>query len=317
MQVPEPHRTYQIPVDSPHVLSVKEYGSKTGIPVVFLHGGPGSGCSPLLCRLFDLSRFRVIASDQRGAGDSTPKASVQQNTTQQLVEDLELIRCKSEVEQWLMVGGSWGALLAIAYAETYPQAVAGMILRSLFLGTDEELYRAFITLPKTFYPEIYQAFVSLLTEEERKDVLVSYYQRILHDDPKIAIPASYAWHNYERILSRLNPPLPDSTNDFAEFFKETKTPPATPRMEAHYFSNHCFLEPDQLIRNASRLADIRCNIVQARYDLLCPPLTASTLSAHWPASKIVFVEAAGHSQSEASVEQSLIQSVEEIAEEIF
>lgn len=305
----EPRDCYQLPVDPPHTLAIKEYGCKTGIPAVFLHGGPGSGCRPSLCRLFDLDRFRVIAPDQRGAGESTPQGALEQNTTWHLVEDLELIRRRAGIERWLVVGGSWGALLAVAYAETHPQAVAGIVLRSLFLGTEEELQQAFIKLPQAFYPDLYRAFVALLPEAERQDPLKSCYRRILASDPQVSLPAARTWHNYERALSALEPSLPALPDGLSQWPDLNRPAPATPRMEAHYFSNRCFLEPGRLLKHAPRLAAVRGVIVQSRYDLLCPPANAHRLSRHWPAGKVVVVEAAGHSQSEPGVEKALREAV--------
>ncbi len=309
MREVEPRCHYKLPVDPPHVLSIKEYGSETGIPVVFLHGGPGSGCRPSLCRLFNLNRFRVIAPDQRGAGESAPKGALEKNTTMHLLADLELIRRQIGVKRWFVVGGSWGALLAIAYAEAYPQVVAGIVLRSTFLGSGEELLQAFVTLPQIFYPELYRRFIALLPEEERQNPMQSYYRRILHSDPEIALPASYIWHDYERALSHLEPTLPAFPSNFSALLNTDFPQPATPRMEAHYFSNRCFLETNQLIKHASRLNNICGVIVQSRYDLLCPPETAYHLSRHWSASKVVYAGAAGHSQSEPPVEHALRKAI--------
>ena len=313
MRVAEPRCTYQLPIDRPHVLAVNEYGCETGIPVVFLHGGPGSGCRPSLCQLFDLKRFRVIAPDQRGAGNSVPKGSLTENTTRHLLEDLEHVRQQAGIERWFVVGGSWGALLAVAYAEAYPQSVRGMVLRSVFLGAAAELTRAFIVLPRTFYPELYRAFIALLSPPERDDPLRSYYRRILHEDSAIALPAIYAWHDYERVLSELEPSLPVFPDSFTAMLHTERQLPATPRMEAHYFSRQCFLTADQLLENASRLDGIAGVIVQSRYDLLCPPETAYQLSQRWTTGKIQYVEAAAHSQSDPRVASSLRLAIEEIA----
>ena len=299
-----------------HNLSVKEYGPEEGSPALFLHGGPGSGCRAALCRLFPPGRFRIIAPDQRGAGESTPKGRLEENTTQHLIADLEMIREELGIRRWLVVGGSWGALLAVAYAEACPAAVAGIVVRSLFLGTDEELQWAFVTGPRTFYPELYESFTGLLPERERRAPLSAWYPRILHDDPAVAVPAGFVWHDYERALSELRPSLPAFPQDLSAMADGTRALPSTPRMEAHYFSNGCFLEPGQLLDNARRLADIPGIIVQSRYDLLCPPQTAHALSRRWTACGVVTVEAAGHSQSEAGVEQAVAQAVASVADEV-
>ena len=313
MPYPQPLCSYSIETDSPHKLAVKEYGSEDGYPVVFLHGGPGSGCRIGLCDLFDLERFRVIAPDQRGAGGSTPKGCLEKNETRYLVEDIELIRNSLAIEKWMVVGGSWGALLAIAYAENYPSAVTGIVLRSLFLGDDDEIQRAFIDLPKTFYPELHEIFIGLLPEDERQDPLQAYYKRILDDDPSVSHPAIFVWHDYERAMSVLQ--LPVSTDRILpselslDVIGKRDQMPATPRMEAHYFSNHCFLSPGLLLKKADCLHNIPGIIVQARYDLLCPPQTAHSLARRWPYSRVVTVEKAGHSQSEAGITEATRRAV--------
>ena len=297
-----------------HNLSVAEYGPARGAPALFLHGGPGSGCRASLCRLFPGRRFRIIALDQRGAGASLPHGCLEQNTTQHLINDLEMIRRELGVRRWLVVGGSWGALLAVAYAEAHAEAVAGIVVRSLFLGTDEELQWAFITAPRAFYPELYEQWIASLPPRERAAPLPAWYARLLHDDPDVAVPASHAWHDYERALSQLRPRLPSFARPPAAAAPARATP-ATPRMEAHYFSNGCFLKRGQLLERAHRLADIPGVIVQSRYDLLCPPRTAHALARRWPSARVVSVEAAGHSQSEAGVERALARSVTAVAAE--
>ena len=297
--------SYRIETGSIHKLMIREYGAEEGYPIVFLHGGPGSGCHNNLCELFDLEKFRIIAPDQRGAGDSTPKGCLEENNTQYLIEDLELIRNKLEIEKWLVVGGSWGALLAIAYAEHYPRAVTGLVLRSLFLGSDGELQRAFIGLPKIFYPELYEDFIGLLDKHEKNAPLQAYYKRILDSDPSVSHPAICVWHDYERALSVLQVPYSTDpilpSNLSSDAIGKRSQMPNTPRMEAHYFSNHCFLSPGQLLEKANCLHDIPGVIVQARYDLLCPPLIAYSLSRLWSYSRVVTVEKAGHSQSEEGI----------------
>ena len=307
-------RRRRLQVGPIHDLAVAEYGPARGVPALFLHGGPGSGCRTAPTRLFPARRFRIIAPDQRGAGASRPHGCLEQNTTRDLINDLEMIRRELDVERWLVVGGSWGALLAVAYAEAHPEAVSGLVVRSLFLGTEEELEWAFLTAPRAFYPAMYEQFVALLAPGERRQPLASWYARLLHPDPAIAVPASFAWHDYERALSRLRPSLPA----FAQVptaASAARAVPSTPRMEAHYFSNGCFLERGQLLANARRLADIPGVIVQSRYDLLCPPQNAHALARRWPAGRIAGVEAAGHGQSETGVTQALARAVAEVAAE--
>lgn len=311
-------RRRRFPAGPVHRLSVAEYGRAQGVPALFLHGGPGSGCGATLTRLFPARPFRIIAPDQRGAGASLPHGCLEQNTTQHLIADLEMIRRASGIERWLVVGGSWGALLAVAYAEAHPEAVAGIVVRSLFLGTQEELQWAFVTAPRAFYPAMYEQFIARLAPHERAAPLAAWYARLLHADPGVAVPASFAWHDYERALSQLRPSapaLPEACVAPAASAVAPRAMPATPRMEAHYFSNDCFLKRGQLLEHAPRLADVPGAIVQSRYDLLCPPQTAHALARRWPAARIVNVEAAGHSQSEAGVARAMARAVAEVAAE--
>ncbi len=311
----EPVDRHEIAVAPPHTLSVKEYGDADGIPVVFLHGGPGSGCHSSLWDLFDLRYFRIIAPDQRGAGDSTPKGCLESNTTQDLIADLETVRERFGIERWLVVGGSWGALLAIAYAEAHPERTTGIAVRSLFLGGADELQCAFITLPRMIYPELYAAFIAYLPEAERPAPLAAYYRRILDDDPAVSLPASYVWHDYERALSELCPDLPDLAASARA--ADDRPRPSTPRMEAHYFSHGCFLRPGQLLAEAGRLRDVPGGIVQARYDLLCPPLSAYALAQRWPQGSVTIVNGAGHNQHERGIEDALARVIEAIAVKLY
>ncbi len=307
---------HRIAVTPPHQLSVKEYGVESGVPAVFLHGGPGSGCrAAALCRLFDLDRFRIVAPDQRGAGDSTPKACLERNTTQDLIADLETVREYLDIERWLVVGGSWGALLAVAYAEARPERVSGIVVRSLFLGESADLQRAFVTLPRAIYPELYAAFVAQLPEDERAEPLAAYYRRILDDDPATSLPAAYVWHDYERALSALRPAVfPDLAASARAALDDNRPRPATPRIEAHYFSHDCFLRRGQLLDDAGRLDGVPGVIVQSRYDLLCPAVSAYALSQRWPRSSVTMVNGAGHGQSETGVEDALTRAVRAIAD---
>lgn len=317
MTTPSPIARHSVRVDAPHVLSVVEYGVPGGVPAVFLHGGPGSGCrAAALCRLFDLRRFRVVAPDQRGAGGSEPRGCLEKNTTQHLIADLELVRELLGVERWLVVGGSWGALLAVAYAQAHPQSVAGVAVRSFFFGDAAAMQRAFIDVPKLFYPELYARFVAFLDPGERAQPLASYYRRLLSSDEAVRASAMHMWHDYERALSVLNPGsvvLPTPATGRPEGSPD-RPMPNTPRMEAHYFSHDSFLEPGQLLNNADKLQGVRGVLVQGRYDLLCPPSAAHELLQRWPDAELRVVDAAGHSQSEPGVEAALSDAIMRLAD---
>lgn len=285
--------TFRLPVGDGHELHVETVGRPDGIPAVYLHGGPGSGCQPSHRDLFDPMRHYAVLFDQRGAGRSTPHGRREANTTQHLIADMEAIRIRLGLESWLVVGGSWGATLALAYAEAHPERIRGLVLRATFLGTPTELDWAFGTALRTFHPALHTDFLSLLTSPERSAPLLSYYRRILDPDPAIHGPAARAYAMTEDILSGIRPT--NTRLDFAVIHDQTARMPPTAFMEAHYFSNACFLAPDQLVANAHRLAGIRGVIVQGQYDLLCPPQNAHRLAAAWPDATIVTVPAAGHS----------------------
>ena len=289
---------FHLDVSDGHRLWVQPWGDPAGIPVVFLHGGPGSGCNRSQTALFDAARHRVIFVDQRGAGQSLPHGERRNNSTAHLIADLESIRIHLGIDRWLVVGGSWGATLALAYAQAHPDRIRGLVLRATFLGTRAELDWAFGTGLAMFHPALHDALYALVPGAD--DPLTALWDLILHPDPTLHAPAAWAWYHTERALSELLPAvtqLPKMTDH---------TPlPATPFMEAHYFRHDCFLTDGVLMSGAARLAGIPGIIVQARYDLLCPPLTATRLAARWPQAKLVVVEAAGHTIGHAGVQTAV------------
>ncbi|WP_417582235.1 prolyl aminopeptidase [Pelagibacterium sp.] len=298
-----PLTTQMLPVGEGHALYVETVGNPDGVPALFLHGGPGSGCQPGHRRLFDPDRFHAVLFDQRGAGRSTPAGERSANSTDRLIADIEVIRTTLGIDRWLVVGGSWGATLAIAYAQSHPDRVTGMVLRATFLGTRGELERAFLTAMPHFYPRLYAEFLDLLTPAERADPLGAYWHRILDPDPQTHRPAAFAWYQTERILSQIAPPA--DRLDFSQLPAAGARLPASPFMEAHYFSNGCFLEPDQLLVGAAKLTGIPGHIIQGRYDLLCPPATSYAVAKVWPDVSVRIVGAAGHGQGEPGVETAM------------
>lgn len=288
-----------------HRVWVRPWGDPRGVPVLFLHGGPGSGCSPAVQGLFDASRHRVIFVDQRGAGRSLPARSQEANTTAHLLADLELIRQAQGIDSWFLVGGSWGATLALAYAEAHPERVRGLALRSVFLGSRAELDWAFDTGLAAFFPALHDALHRLIAGAD--DPLAALWQAILHPDPAVHRPAALAMYRAERAMSELRPAAeaPDPAPDAPL--------PATPFMEAHYFANACFLGPDQLIRNASRLAAIPGEIIQPLQDLLCPPATSARLAGSWPAARLTTVPGAGHGVHHPEVFAALRAAIDRLA----
>jgi proline iminopeptidase len=293
-----------------HEIYVESIGRAGGIPAVYLHGGPGSGCQPDHRRLFDPERFHAVLFDQRGAGRSRPKGSREANTLPHLIADMELIREKFGFERWMVVGGSWGATLALAYAQTHPDRVTGLVLRATFLGTMREVENGFLGMLPRFYPALYDDFVSVLPEEERAQPLQAYFRRILDPDAAVHAPAARAWGEIERILSEHRP---NRVRLDLSALSSSRALPATPFMEAHYFSNGSFMKPNQLIDEAGRLAGIPGIIVQGRYDLLCPPAISHALGAQWREAEIRFVESAGHALYDPGVRDAVMKAIADMA----
>jgi proline iminopeptidase len=292
-----------------HELYVESVGHAGGIGAVYLHGGPGSGCQADHRRLFDPERFQAILFDQRGCGRSRPKGSREHNTLPHLIADMELIRQKFDFDKWIVVGGSWGATLALAYAQAHPDRVSGLVLRATFLGTTAEVETAFTSALARFYPELHNDFLQVLPAAERAEPVAAYFRRILDPDPVVHLPAARAWHDTERALSEIAPARPRLER--AQL--NSGALPATPFMEAHYFVNDCFMRPNQLLDDAGRLADIPGIIVQGRYDLLCPPATSQALAARWPRAEIRVVEGAGHTLYDPGVRDAVMRAIADLA----
>ena len=302
-----------LPVGDGHEIHVESVGRPSGIAAVYLHGGPGSGCQPDHRRLFDPERFHAVLFDQRGAGRSRPKGRREHNTLPHLIADMELIRETFGFERWMVVGGSWGATLALAYAQAHPHRVSGIVLRATFLGTRAELESAFLKALPLFYPDLSDDFMGLLATDERAQPLDAYWLRILDADPAVHGPAARAWNDTERILSEH---VPGRTRLDRDSLNSSRTVPATPFLEAHYFQNDCFMAPDQLMAEAGRLRGIRAIIVQGRYDLLCPPATSHALGAAWPEAEIRVVGGAGHTLYDPGVRDAVMKAVADLASAI-
>jgi proline iminopeptidase len=308
-----PLTSEQLAVGDGHEIYVESVGRESGIAAVYLHGGPGSGCQPDHRRLFDPERFHAVLFDQRGAGRSRPKGGRDHNTLPHLIADMEMIREKFGFERWMVVGGSWGATLALAYAQAHPERVSGIVLRATFLGTRAELDSAFQKVLPLLYPALSEDFLGVLPFEERSSPLDAYWRRILDADPAVHGPAARAWGETERILSEHTPNRgrldPDS-------LRSGRSLPSTPFMEAHYFQNDCFMKPDELMAEAEKLGDIPGVIVQGRYDLLCPPATSHALALRWPKSEVRVVGGAGHSLYDPGIRDAVMRGIADLASKI-
>jgi proline iminopeptidase len=289
-------------LDDVHTMYWETSGNPAGVPVVFLHGGPGGGCAPEHRRFFDPEFFRIILFDQRGAGASTPRGEVNANTTALLVEDMDRLRDYLGVARWLVFGGSWGSTLALAFGERYPHACLGFILRGIFLGRPSEI-DWFLTGIRQLRPETWRRFADMLPAGERDRLLEGYLKRLFHPDPKIHLPYARAWSEYEGTCSTLLP-NPDHVRDFAAEAL------ALARLEAHYFAHQCFLGPNQLLANLYRIEHLPASIVHSRYDIVCPLISADELARAWSGARFVVVEDAGHSVWERSVRFAVLQEVE-------
>jgi proline iminopeptidase len=302
-----------IDVGGGHEIYVETIGRTDGIPAVYLHGGPGSGCQADHRRLFDPERFHAVLFDQRGAGRSRPKGGRDHNTLSHLIADMEAIRDSLGIARWMIVGGSWGATLALAYAQAHPDKVTGIVLRATFLGTRAEIEGAFLEVLPRFYPELAGDFVGLLPEAERMKPLDAYWRRILDPDPVLHGPFAHAWHDTERILSEH---VPGHARLDRNSLHSSKSLPATPFMEAHYFQNDCFMRPGQLLEEAGKLSGITGIIVQGRYDLLCPPATSHALAALWRDAELRMVEGAGHTLYDPGIRDAVMKAIADVASRI-
>ena len=296
-----PNRHGMLAVDDLHTIYWEECGNPDGIPVLFLHGGPGAGLSPQHRRFFDPQRYRVILFDQRGAGKSTPLGEWRNNTTQLLIEDIEVLRAQFGIAQWLVFGGSWGSTLALAYGQAHPEACLGFVLRGIFLCTQAEI-DWFIEGVRWFYPELYAEFAAPIPLEERGDLLAAYVKRILSSDPAVYWPAARAWSRFEGRRVYLMPQPEDAPNDALDL--------GVGRLESHYMANLGFFEEDQLIRNMGRIAHLPAVIVQGRYDAICPPLSAYRLQQAWPGAQLEMIPDAGHGALEHGIALALVRATE-------
>ena len=304
-----PFDAIMLAVGDGHWLYVEEFGIQGGIPALFLHGGPGSGAQRSHRALFDPDIFHAILFDQRGAGRSHPYLETRANTTDHLIEDIERIRTHFGFEKMLIVGGSWGSTLALAYAEAYPERVSGLVLRAVFLGTDDEVDWAFRRCPSEIRPDLFEGFLAPLSEAERADPVAAYVRKILDPDAAVRDPAAYRWAQFERVLSEF---APSETVLPAEVPNGARLPP-TAIMEAHYIANRFFLKPNQLLDGAARLEAIPGVIVQGRYDLLCPPRSAYALAKRWGgAVRLEIVPTAGHIMTEPGVFEAMKRAVDSL-----
>ncbi len=307
----EPRNSGMLELDHRHVMYWEESGNAAGLPVVFLHGGPGAGSTPQHRRFFDPAAYRTVIFDQRGAGRSKPMGEIVDNTTDFLVQDMERLRIHLGIERWVVFGGSWGSSLALAYAQRYPERCLGLILRGIFLCRKSEI-DWFLYGLKHIFPEAWHRFAGFVPERERKDLLTAYFWRLTDPDPAMHMPAARSWSVYEGACSTL---LPSQAT--IDHFSSDAVALGLARIEAHYFNHGCFLaSEDALLANVDKIRHLPCIIVQGRYDVVCPIVSADDLHRAWPQAHYVVVPDAGHSAFEPGIRSALIGATERFKVEL-
>ena len=304
----KPYASHRLKVATPHELHIEECGNAKGLPVLFVHGGPGAGCEEYHRCFFDPNLYRIVLFDQRGSGRSTPHACLEKNTTQDLVADMEAIRVHLGIERWVLFGGSWGSTLSLVYAETHPERVLGLILRGIFLCRPWEIHWFYQEGANRVFPDHWQEFIAPIPEAERHDLLQAHYRRLTGNDEVARMASAKAWSLWEGRAATLLP-----NKHVVDFFGSPPTALSLARIEAHYFAHHTFLKPDQILRQAHRLNDIPGVIVHGRYDMVCPIQNAWDLHRAWPTAQLEIVPAAGHSASEPGTVHALVLATNDMA----
>jgi proline iminopeptidase len=305
----EPYNTGRLKVSGVHEIYFEESGNPRGKPVVFLHGGPGGGSEPKQRRFFNPAKYRIVLFDQRGCGKSTPYASLEANTTWDLVADTEKLREHLGIDTWQVFGGSWGSTLALAYAETHPSRVTELVLRGIFLLRRKEIDWFYQRGASILYPDAWEPYLAHIPEAERGDMLAAYHRRLTSEDPGVRLAAARIWSGWEGRTSKL---IPDA--EFAGHYEEDEFALAFARIEVHYFANRGFLNPeDQLLRDVGRIRHIPCVIVQGRYDVVCPIESAWELHRAWPEADLIITPDSGHSAFEPPNSRALVAATDRFA----
>lgn len=307
----KPYTIHSIKVDLPHVLHVEECGDPKGIPVLFVHGGPGSGCETYHRQFFNPEKYRIILFDQRGCGRSTPHACLESNNTQALVADMEIIREKLGIDKWVLFGGSWGSTLSLVYAETHPDRVSSLILRGIFLCRQREIDWFYQEGASRMFPDYWQDFVEPIAPKKRNHMVKAYYELLTGDNEIKRMSAAKAWSIWEGRTATLK-----GRKSVVNHFADPYTALSLARVECHYFMNKSFLTDNQILNDTENLNDIPGVIVQGRYDVICPMESAWALHQAWPNSKLDIINDAGHAASEPGIIHALVLATDEVAERL-
>lgn len=305
----KPYVTHHLDVESPHRLYVEESGNPDGLPVVFLHGGPGSGTDEFHRSFFDPERYRINLFDQRGCGKSTPHAELVGNHTKALVSDIEFIREKLGIEKWVVFGGSWGATLGLVYAETHPDRVLGLVLRGIFMCREKEIKWFYQDGASKLFPDYWEDYVKPIPEQERFEMVNAYYKRLTSKNEVERMAAAKAWSIWEGRCSTMQP-----SKQLQDHFGDPFTALSLARIECHYFINNSFLSDNQILNNVHQLQGIPGVIVHGRYDAVCPVQNAWELHSAWPDSELNIIPNAGHSATEPGITDALVKATDLMAD---
>lgn len=304
-----PYHSGFLPVSTIHTMYYEEVGNPQGKPVIFLHGGPGGGVEPLYRQYFDPARWRIVLFDQRGAGRSTPHAELRENTTWDLVEDIETLRRHLGLDAWAVFGGSWGSTLALAYSETYPERCTGLVLRGIFLLRRKELQWYYQEGASFVFPDAWEDYCRPIPIAERGNMIAAYYARLTSPDPHVRLQAARAWSIWEGSTSKLFP-----SPDLIQRFGQDTFAEAFARIECHYFLHRGFFETDDhLLQNVHRIRHLPAWIIQGRYDVVCPMVSAWDLHRAWPEATLQIIPDAGHSATETGIQSALLEATDALA----
>ena len=304
----KPNHTGYLKVSGGHELYYEESGNPHGRPVVFLHGGPGSGCTDKMRQFFNPDAYRIVLFDQRGSGKSRPHASIKNNTTWDIVNDIEILRAALQIHRWQVFGGSWGSTLALAYSQKHPERVTEIILRGIFMLRKKEIEWFYQNGASELFPDFWQRYLEPIPKSERNDLLQAYYKRLTSDDYTIRLKAAKAWSLWEASTSFLMP-----NDKLTTAFIENDLALSLARIECHYFVNGGFMEENQLIKNLDKIRNIPAIIIQGRYDVVCPMISAWELSQAWPEADLRIVPDAGHAAFEPGNVHELVMATDSFA----
>ena len=307
----EPYVRHTLKVDAPHVLYVEESGNPSGIPVLFVHGGPGGGCERWHRQFFDPERYRIILFDQRGCGRSTPHASLERNTTQALLGDMERIRERLGIDRWMLFGGSWGSTLGLLYAQAFTDRVQALVLRGVFLCRAQDINWFYQQGTSRLFPDAWIEFIAPVPQSRRDNMVQAYHELLTGDDEVRRLAAARAWSVWEGTTSTLN-----RKPSLVQHFADSHIALSMARIECHYFVHDAFIRPNQILEDASRLGGIPGLIVHGRYDVVCPVDQAFALHKAWPEAELQIIPASGHSAGEPAIADALLAATDYFADQL-